>query len=534
MPARHGPAPGKCRRSRVIMPAALSLLTSLSAKIDPRVYALVAVLAVVLTVVGAAFVVAQPRSAAATAVTLNVRDGLVEVPLDQKLVLTFSHPVTLESIDSAFHIVPASPGSIALGIDSRSATFSAAAPWVDLTDYRVSIDHFQDQAGTTVPAHTWHFRTTILPRVVSVLNDAGSPLAPGGDVAVGGKVTVVFNTAMDANAVHLTVNQKPAGVDWPAGGKSAKVATAGVPAGPILIAFLDGRDLAGHLAPGGFHIDLNLHYVNTEKTVPLKYPALVQIDNVPAARDQSGLQSADAVFEYQTEGGITRFSALFSNAPANVGPVRSGRYISFKLVRHYRGALYLSGLSLPSTRRLNADPVPVFFDAPYYRSKDRVAPENLYITGEGIQQSELAGKPNAFSVPLAAPQLPAAAPPGTDLQVPEHYSSYAYDPVTGTYSKTEENHLMADALISQPLHIAMVVVVHTREFVTGDVEDVDGAHARDFETEAGGKAEFFYRGQMAAGTWSGSDRNSPWVFKLASGELVPFPKGLTWIDVVGG
>ena len=516
------------------MPSALSLLTSLSAKINPRVYALVAALAVVLTVVGAAYVVAQPRPAATSTVTLNVRDGLVEVPLDQKLVLTFSHRVALESVDSAFHVIPPVPGSFALGTDSQSATFTAGAPWADLTDYRVSIDRFQDQVGTTVPAHSWHFRTTILPRVVTVLNDAGGTLAPGGDVAVGGRVTVVFNSAMDANAVHLTVNQKPATVDWPAGGRNAKVATTGVPAGPLSIAFLDGRDLAGHLATGGFRIDLNLGYINTEKTVPLKYPALVQIDNVPAARDQSGLQSADAVFEYQTEGGITRFTALFSNAPTNVGPVRSGRYISFKLVRHYRGALYLSGLSIPSTRRLNADPVPVYFDAPYFRSKDRVAPENLYITGEGIQQSELTGKPNAFSVPLAAPHLPAGAGPGTDLQVPEHYSSYSYDPVTGTYSKTEENHLMADALISQPLHIAMVVVVHTREFVTGDVEDVDGAHARDFETEAGGKAEFFYHGQVAAGTWSGTDRNSPWVFKLATGETVSLPKGLTWVDVVGG
>ena len=513
------------------MRAALSLLTSLSARVHPRVYALVAGAAVLLTALGAAYVVAQPKQE--EAVQLNLKDGSAEVPLDQRLVFSFSHPVKLFDVNTAFHILPPIDGTMALGTDSQNSTFTPALPWADLTDYRVSMESFKDSGGHGVPAHSWHFRTTILPRVVSVLSAAGGPLTPGEAVAVGSSLTVLFNAAMDTAAVHMTVNQKPAGLDWLAGSKSARLATAGIPAGLFSLALMDGRDQGGHPAAGGYHIDLNLRYVNDEKTVPLKYPALVQIDNVPSARDQSGLQSADVVFEYQTEGGITRFTALFSNAPANVGPVRSGRYISFKLVRHYHGALYLSGLSIASTRRLNADPVPVYYDAPYYRTRERLAPENLYITGDGLQQSEQRGRPAAYTLPLAEPRLPAASV-GTELSVPEHYSSYSYDPSSGTYSKTEENHLMGDALISQPLHIARVVVVHTREVVTNEIEDVDGAHARDFETEAGGRAEFFYRGQMMSGTWSGTDRTNPWVFKLATGEVVTLPAGLTWIDVVGG
>ena len=513
------------------MPPALSQFTSPLAKIHPRVYALVAGAAVVLTVVGAAYVVAQPKPQAS--VELNLKDGSTEVALDQRLVLSFDHPVKLLDVNLAFHIAPPMNGTMALGTDSQNATFTPASPWADLTDYRVSIDSFRDSGGLSVPSHAWHFRTTILPRILSVLNDAGGPLSQGGDVATGSSLTILFNTAMDEAAVHMTVNQKPAALSWLPGSTSARLPTGGLPAGPLSVALMDGRDQAGHLALGGYHIDLNLHYINGEKTVPLKYPALVQIDNVPSARDQSGLQSADVVFEYQTEGGITRFTALFSNAPANVGPVRSGRYISFKLVRHYRGALYLSGLSIPSIKRLNSEPVPVYFDAPYYRTKNRLAPENLYITGDGIQQSELTGKTPAYTLPLAAPHLPGAAAAGTELSVPEHSSTYSYNPATATYSKTEESHLMADALVSQPLHIAMVVVVHTREFVTNDIEDVDGAHARDFETEAGGRAEFYYRGQLASGTWSGADRANPWVFKLAGGEILSLPKGLTWIDVVG-
>src|SRR5205085_1275087 len=79
--------------------------------------------------------------------------------------------------------------------------------------------------------------------------------------------------------------------------------------------------------------------------MPLSYPALIQIPNDPGAWDQSGLQSANMVFESVAEGGITRFTAVFQQVPDKVGPVRSGRLISLKLTRHYRGRLFLSGTS---------------------------------------------------------------------------------------------------------------------------------------------------------------------------------------------
>ena len=51
----------------------------------------------------------------------------------------------------------------------------------------------------------------------------------------------------------------------------------------------------------------------------------ISIDNAPRARPQHGLSQATMVYEYEVEGRITRYLALFSTFPTKVGPIRSAR-----------------------------------------------------------------------------------------------------------------------------------------------------------------------------------------------------------------
>ena len=76
---------------------------------------------------------------------------------------------------------------------------------------------------------------------------------------------------------------------------------------------------------------------------------LVKISNFPPiVRPQSGVNAADVVFEYEVEGGVTRFAGLFrSNAPTVVGPVRSGRLFDIELVTMYESLFAYSGASEP-------------------------------------------------------------------------------------------------------------------------------------------------------------------------------------------
>jgi hypothetical protein len=74
-------------------------------------------------------------------------------------------------------------------------------------------------------------------------------------------------------------------------------------------------------------------------------PVIVKVENLPRAdRPQWGLSSADAVYEYYTELGTTRFAAIYyGQDAAQVGPVRSARLFDVSLIRMYRGVFAFGG-----------------------------------------------------------------------------------------------------------------------------------------------------------------------------------------------
>ena len=85
---------------------------------------------------------------------------------------------------------------------------------------------------------------------------------------------------------------------------------------------------------------------------------IVKISNYPPlVRPQHGVNQADVVYEYEAEGGVTRFAAIFrSQAPARVGSIRSGRLLDMELVTMYSALLAYSGVSKPLQELfLNAD-----------------------------------------------------------------------------------------------------------------------------------------------------------------------------------
>lgn len=67
--------------------------------------------------------------------------------------------------------------------------------------------------------------------------------------------------------------------------------------------------------------------------LPDRPALLVKVSNSPEARPQTGLDHADVVFEELTEGGITRFIAVFhSDLPDVIGPVRSARPVDTQVI----------------------------------------------------------------------------------------------------------------------------------------------------------------------------------------------------------
>jgi DUF3048 family protein/Big-like domain-containing protein len=467
-----------------------------------------------------------------TSVTLNIRDGQTNVATDSELVFKFSRPVALTTVQSALNVTPLTDATLTPLAGQTEFAWAPNGFLNQLTTYTVTVNALIDLGHHPMKAMQWTFTTTIQPRVVSV-TAAGAAIADGGEIDPGAPLQINFNDAMDHSTVSVTLGTKIVDLKWAPDDRSATVSTAGIPSGRLVMQLAAGaRDQTGHPMSSAFTLNTGIYYHDREKTTALKYPALIQIPNDEFARDQNGLQAAGIVFEYVAEGGITRLTAIYQSAPKVIGPMRSSRFISLKIARHYKGLLFQSGESQATRDRASGDPVPQFFDTQgyMYRTPARISPDNLMIGGASVRKAEGLFGIASFTIPKARPALAGGAA-ATKINVPEHYSSYGYDATFGTYQKKEEGHLYKDANGRQPLRIEMLILLHTQVQLL-DVGDGHGAHIHDYNLDSGGKIDVYYKGHRFAGAWTSAGAHKPLVFKVDGGQALNLPPGLVWIDVV--
>ena len=470
-----------------------------------------------------------------TVVSIGLHDGQKDVSLQPSFKLTSSRPLTTRDLQHSLRVNPGVDSVVRASGGGRTFTWTPRQPLAELTEYTVSVASQKDSSGHRLKAARWRFTTTIVPRVLSLVAEGGGPVPDQGEILAGTRLAVGFNDRMDPRGVQVLADGSPVQLTWSGDARSVLFSGPPIPIGRHQLSLAGGsKDSEGRaVSPWSSRVSV-VYHVDIH-TTPMKAPALVQVPNDPAARDQSGLQAADAVYEYLTEGDITRFTAVFTHAPDVVGPIRSGRLISFALTRHMHGMLFMSGLSSGSSARLAADPVPSVVEEPgiFYRTSDRVAPNNLFVGASSLQQNE---DRNGLG-PASLEHGPAPwveGEPAPSVSVPEHRSTYSYDQATGTYLKNEEGHEMSDASLGQPLKIQLLVLLRTTAQSTGYVEDVNGVQGLEFDMQSGGRADFYFGGRHASGKWSARDRDSPLTFQLDSGEVVKLPQGLAWIDVLKG
>ena len=468
-----------------------------------------------------------------TSVSLNIKNGEKDVPTYSRLVITFSRDVDLKAVQAAFSITPAADGILSPASGHNQYAWSPTRPLSDLTTYTVTVEPLTDLSHHRVPGGRWSFITNIIPHVSSVTVTGGEAISDGAELLPGTPLTINFNDTMDPTTIKVTMRSAAADLKWADDFRSASIVTTGLASGPLVLQLAPGgHDQTGHPMAGTFTLKAGLYYHYSSHTTALRYPALIQIPNDQFAWDQNGLQAADIVFEYLAEGGITRCTAIFQNAPDLVGPMRSSRFISLKIARHYKGLLFQSGESQATRARAASDPVPQFFDTKGYTFRTgppRYAPDNLMISGGAVNSAEaLYPGIGTFALPKARPDL-AAGTPWPRVVVDEHYSVYTYDPGQGTYTKAELRHTLSDSTLKKPLQIEMVVVLHTAEWLV-NVGDGHGAHIHDFDLDSGGGIEMYYQGMRYTGAWTGPDSHGPLAFTVG-GQAVTLPPGLVWIDV---
>ena len=271
-------------------------------------------------------------------------------------------------------------------------------------------------------------------------------------------------------------------------------------------------------------------------------PALaVKIENSVDARPQTGLNSADIVWEQVVEGGITRFVAVYhSTVPAEVGPVRSLRPMDAAIAGPLDGLMAFAGGLRPFVDAATAEGLQVLGDegSGFYRVKTRYAPHNLY-----ADPAKLLARADAAHQTAPAAQFTVAAPDQQSTAVVAgapaaaltlklsgvSHPRWTWDPA-GQWLRAEGNNPAVEA-DGTPLRAANVVVLRVT-VVNTPFRDPAGNPVPETQMVGTGEALVATGGRTLTATWTKNSAGEPVTLTGADGQPVLLAPGNTWVELV--
>lgn len=292
-------------------------------------------------------------------------------------------------------------------------------------------------------------------------------------------------------------------------------------------------------------------------------PLAVMIENHIEARPQSGLTSADVVYEAVAEGGITRFMALFycNLSDVQVGPVRSARTYYLDWLGEYNNPLYahVGGANTPGpadalsqiikyqVNDLNQFSIgfPTYW-RDYQRLGHSVATEHtMYSTTQKLW--EVGAKRGWVATSSAGVAWEKGFTPwkfkdekagGTTKTIAvnfwESQSDYKvewdYNQTTNSYDRKNAGTAHSDFDNKKQLSPKVVVIQFERESNAND--GYPGNVHLLYTTTGTGKALFFMDGNVTEGKWIKKDRLTRSSYVDGKGYEISFDKGQIWIQTV--
>ena len=282
----------------------------------------------------------------------------------------------------------------------------------------------------------------------------------------------------------------------------------------------------------------------------LERPLAVKVSNSAAARPHTGLSLADMVFDHLTEGGITRFTAIyFCRQPKTVGAIRSARLIDLELVPMFDAVFAYSGASTGVADRIARSPVgrvaldenaPCFFRA---QGTGRAYEHTLFLDVKKLRE-EIQRRGLEKKVELKGLAFSEEPPPGgssaTYLSVP--YSGYLsaveyrYDPVRKLYGRYigGQAHLEMELDTKKTTQItaANIVVLYAPTRETEIIEDALGSRSLEIDLQGQGEALILRDGKVYEAQWVREGSRELLHYLDQAGRPLPLKPGNTWVQVV--
>ncbi|MBS3897951.1 MAG: DUF3048 domain-containing protein [Dethiobacter sp.] len=253
----------------------------------------------------------------------------------------------------------------------------------------------------------------------------------------------------------------------------------------------------------------------------------VVIDNAGPARPQHGLSQASVIYEYEVEGRITRYLALFSALPRKVGPVRSAREHSIILAMENRVHYIYSGgsfdvLAIINNWNVRGTNATTSRGGSFFRDSARRAPHNLYVNlaalGAVAPSREVVIRPSFLSR-QGEQALSIALEYANNLNI-----RYEFVQRQGAYRRyiNGQVHRDAEGRTIMARNIIIQYVPHRSGLMGRPTPDIIGS----------GPIEFYALGQRHRGTWRKEGREAPTRFYFEDGQEIERIYGQTWVQLV--
>lgn len=300
---------------------------------------------------------------------------------------------------------------------------------------------------------------------------------------------------------------------------------------------------------------------------------IVKVSNyTPVVRPQSGLNDADIVYEYEVEGGVTRFAALYrSKGAEKVGSIRSGRLFDLELLNIFNGILAYSGSNdnikkmilegYCLTDKLQARPctegeekykpslrfqalTPQFGDncPPFCRfPRPGLAFEHTLFGNVNLMWELAQKRGNNLGTNvrgLAFNETPDPnGKPISDIFIKwynDQDARWQFDPQTGKYKRWNSGLPHTDAVTGEQLTADNVVLLQAYHVNRPDIyESESGSPAVEIQLWGGDKAWVFRDGQWFQGIWKRNrDKGGLYLYYADGKTPIHLKPGQSWFEVV--
>ena len=287
----------------------------------------------------------------------------------------------------------------------------------------------------------------------------------------------------------------------------------------------------------------------------------VVLGNSKDALPQCGINEADIMYEAETEGGTTRFLAVYDEVETlvTVGPIRSARTFFNNVTQSYGGVIIhcggsvrgrngyhdLSGNKISGWEHVDARyhdaGAEKYKETMFYRDAARSSAgynyeHTMFITGQAlvhlINKYEYATtSETALNSGLAFAETVALEGTAANTAVVNFAvyktTTFTYDQQTGLYSAAQYGENLIDGNTNEVSQFKNLLVLSATQHTKSD-----GEYPRSYYDLVGsGKGYLVIDGQSVAINWSRETLESPFSYTLEDGSAVQLAPGRTYIAI---